>query len=200
LVDIVATATIPLTAYCAIEADFLVRLLLGEQWLGAIPVFRVLAVAGALQSATSTAGLVQLSFGDGSRFFKWGVVGAFVFVGSFIVGLPFGIRGVAISYTCANLLITVPTLIYCYHGTPVTISLFLKAVATPLLIGSVATAAAFVTKAVVAGGLLLNHLVILSVFILAYFGTSACRASIRESVHLIPSAGANRYGFRHDRA
>ena len=183
LIDIMATLTIPLTLYCFVEAEFLIGLVLGAQWLGAVPVFRVLAVAGVLQSITSTAGLVQLSFGYSARYFKWGVVGAFVFVGSFIIGLPYGIVGVATSYACANLLITFPTLFYCYHKTPVSVSLFLRTLIMPLLISGVAAGSLIAIK-LLTDNSILNHLFALCIFSFVYGGLSICRKPVRETVKL----------------
>jgi PST family polysaccharide transporter len=60
LVDIIASLTMPLTVYCAIEADFLIQLLLGPKWEGVVPVFRILAIAGLVQAVASTRGLVLI--------------------------------------------------------------------------------------------------------------------------------------------
>lgn len=183
LIDIMATLTVPLTLYCFVEAEFLISLVLGAQWLSAVPVFRVLAVAGVVQSITSTAGLVQLSFGYSARYFKWGVVGAFVFVGSCIIGLPYGIVGVATAYACANLLITFPTLFYCYYKTPVSVSLFLRTLIMPFLISGIA-AGLLVTIKLLMDNSILNHFLALCAFSLAYGGLSICRKPVRETVKL----------------
>ena len=56
LLGFVALFTVPIAAVCIIEGAFLVRLLLGPQWMGAVPVFRLLALAGLIQPAVATYG------------------------------------------------------------------------------------------------------------------------------------------------
>jgi O-antigen/teichoic acid export membrane protein len=88
LVDILATLTVPIALYTAVEADFLVRVVLGANWAGVVPVFRVLAIAGVVQAVVSTRGLVLLSHGESRRYLIWGAINAGVMVVAFVCGLP----------------------------------------------------------------------------------------------------------------
>ena len=192
LLDIMASLTIPLTMYCIVEADFLIRLLLGPKWLGAVSVFRILAIAGLIQPLFATAGLVQISHGYSQRFFYWGIVGAFVYVSAFALGIPFGIEAVAAFYTIANYVMFVPTLLYCFHKTPVTVFLFMRTLAAPLIISSAAVATATVIGQTLVGSWSGTHLVFACAYAGVIFGAYCLRTSVRETMGLICRASSRR--------
>jgi polysaccharide transporter, PST family len=84
------------------------RIVLGEQWVGAAPIFWWLGLASLNQVATATAGWLFLSQGRAQEFFRLGVWSAIINVASFVMGLPWGALGVAISYTLTNYAVVVP--------------------------------------------------------------------------------------------
>jgi len=185
LIDIMATLTVPLTLYCAIEADFLIRTLLGQQWLAAVPVFRILAIAALIAPVAGTRGLVLISHGFSGRFFYWGLFNAILIVTSFIVGLPFGIEGVATAYTVAVYVILIPSLFYCFHKTPVTLSMFMRTLASPMLVGVVAAGCTMLMKYGGAGDSLISHGLYAGTFLLVYGGLSLRRKVVRETWKLL---------------
>jgi len=185
LLDIMASLAMPMTAYCAIEADFLIRVLLGSRWQGVVPVFRILAVAGFIRAIAGTRGLVLLSCGFSRRYFYWGLLNAILCVGSFVVGLPFGIEGVAASYTIANYLILLPSLFFCFSHTPVTVSLFMKTLVPSFLISGAATLGLAYVKWTYSTDAILAHALYAGVFVVLYAGLAYRRQSIRETLSLI---------------
>ncbi len=185
LLDIMASLTMPLTVYCVIEADFLIRNLLGPKWLGAVPVFRILAIAGFVQVLASTRGLVLMSCGLARRYFYWGLFNAIVCVASFIVGIPYGIQGVAMSYAIANYVILVPSLFYCFPKTHVTVSLFFLTLLPPLATVAAAGVALVLLKYAWPSDSFISHVMGLGIFVLIYIGLSLRRQSIRETARMI---------------
>ena len=185
LLEIIALLTIPLTLYCVIEADFLIRLLLGSQWLGSIPVFRIMAIAGIIQPVAGTRGLVLLSFGFSERYLYFGLANAILMVTAIVAGLKFGIEGVATALAVANYVILVPSLFYCFHKTPVTVSLFMKTLALPILTGGLAASVIILIKHLSPNDSITLHLVILGVFAVIYISASCCRKSVRETIGLL---------------
>jgi hypothetical protein len=69
-----------------------------------------------------------------------------VVIGAYLIGIPYGPRGVAIAYSTAMVLWLVPHVLWCLHGTPISWSDFLRATGRPLLAG---IAAALVAAAVI---------------------------------------------------
>jgi len=185
LVDIIASLSIPLTLYCAIETDFLIRILLGPQWLAAVPVFRILAVGELIHPAAGTQGLVLISHGFSSRYFYWGVLSAILTVAAFLAGLPFGVAGVAAGYAASKYVILIPSLWYCFRKTPITVSLFMKTIAPPMLSALVAAGCVILMKYVGTGDSLVSHVLYAAIFIVVYVGLSFCRKSVRETSGLL---------------
>jgi len=128
LVSFIAFASMPLVAFLAVCSDNIIRLLLGNQWLGASLIFQVLALAAFIQPVTGTRGVVLLSLGQSGRYLKWGVLQSIFTAVSFIIGLRWGAIGVAISFTISNYLLLFPSLWYCFRLTPISTIAFLKAI------------------------------------------------------------------------
>lgn len=126
--------SMPLIGMLAGCAQFAVTIVLGQQWLTAAPIFEILALAAALQPAASTTGWLYQATGRTREMFHWGIGSSIVIVSSFLVGLPWGITGVAASYTlCYVLVIFLPCIWLATRGTPVTVADVIKAAAPPLL-------------------------------------------------------------------
>ena len=182
-VELLASLTIPVTLYLIVEADFVVGALLGPQWLRAVPVFRILSIVGLIQPVAGTRGLVLLSSGFSRRYFNWGLFNALMTVIAFVSGLRFGIEGVAVAYAIENYAILLPSLFYCFHNTPVTVGLFLRSLAMPLVTGVLAAAAlAWYVRVDDSAGV---HVVGLLLFTSVYLGVSACRRSVRDIVRTL---------------
>ena len=185
IVDMLSTLMIPFAFYCALEADFLINLILGEKWLAAVPVFRVLAIGGVVISVAGTRGLVLKSRGYSKRYFYWGLFNAIVTVSSFLIGVQFGIVGVAIAYTTATYLILLPSLFYCFHKTPISITLFFGALTPSLVNATIAAAALLVLRYVIASHSLVDHLLYTLTFSIIYSGLTLSRRPIRKNFSLV---------------
>jgi O-antigen/teichoic acid export membrane protein len=185
LVDSVSTLSVPLAVFSLVEADFLIRVLLGPKWAAVVPVFKILAIAGILQAADGTRGVVLLSQGRSNRHFRWGVINAVALVAAFIAGLQFGIIGVATAYTAANYILLLPSLYYCFAGTPVSPGLFIKALAPSLLCAAPAALAAVVVSSQLGAGSFVGGVVSGIVFIVIYVGLAARRRPVRDNVRMV---------------
>jgi O-antigen/teichoic acid export membrane protein len=128
LVSFIAFASMPLVAFLGVCSDNIIRLLLGNQWLDASVIFRVMALAAFIQPVAGTRGAVLLSLGQSGRYLKWGVFQSIVTAVSFIIGLRWGVIGVALSFTISSYLLLFPSLWYCFRLTPISTTAFLKAI------------------------------------------------------------------------
>jgi PST family polysaccharide transporter len=181
-VDVLAMLTVPIGAYCFVEADFLIRVLLGPSWAGVVPVFRVLALVGILQAVESTRGLVLLSQGQSRRHLNWGVANSAILAVAFVVGLPFGIIGVATGYAVASYGVLFPNLVYCFRGTPVTVGTFVRSVAPSLAAAAVASAGAWAVGALLSVGWMAEGVAATLTFGVLYVGLCALRPAARSNV------------------
>jgi len=140
LVSLVAFVSMPLIAFLAVCSENIISLLLGNQWLEAANIFRVLALAAFIQPSLSTKGVVLLTLGQSGRYLRFGIFYSIVIVASFILGVSWGAIGVAMAYTIANVLIMIPSLWYCFRFTPISTWDYLEAIAKPVLASLIAAA------------------------------------------------------------
>ncbi|MEM6333631.1 MAG: lipopolysaccharide biosynthesis protein [Planctomycetota bacterium] len=108
----IAMILLPLFAVLIVAGDWVILVMLGEQWEQSIPIFRWLGVVGLVQGLTNSNGWVMMSQGRTADILKWGVFSATTTVASFAIGLPWGAQGVAIAYTLYSVGINTPALVW----------------------------------------------------------------------------------------
>jgi PST family polysaccharide transporter len=82
-----------------------VPVIFGPKWVPAVPALRVLLIAGMLQSHANIWTSVFQAMGRPDWVFKWAVASACVYVPAFVIGLRWGIVGVAGGYTASTLVL-----------------------------------------------------------------------------------------------
>jgi PST family polysaccharide transporter len=98
----IATLTFPMSlGLFAVSHDF-VLVVFGEKWLPMETVLRVLCLIGALQSIGTTVGTIYLSTGRTRLMFLVTLAFTPPFLLSFVIGLRWGIEGVAIAYASVS--------------------------------------------------------------------------------------------------
>jgi O-antigen/teichoic acid export membrane protein len=94
--------TLPAMAAVAVLAPDIVALVYGTKWAPSVPLLQVLCVVGAAHACNLT-GLVLFAVGKPHLMMAWGTASAVSMVGGFLVGLHWGVMGVA----TANAVITI---------------------------------------------------------------------------------------------
>jgi O-antigen/teichoic acid export membrane protein len=145
--SLVLSMTVPTTIFCALFSDDVIIILLGPKWSDAAIVFRLLVPTILIFGIINPLGWLLLSIGLQGRSLKLGLVIAPLVSGAYLVGLPFGPNGVAFAYSGAMTLWLVPHVMWCLHGTVISMHDLLLAAGRPLLSGVVAglVAATFAT-------------------------------------------------------
>jgi O-antigen/teichoic acid export membrane protein len=146
-IQALAHAGMPVVAVLAVVSHELVLLLLGDQWLAAVPVFQVLAIAGLVQLVSSTTGWLYVSSGRSGPFALWAAVSSVITVLSFAVGLAWGIQGVAVAYAAGQTIMLLPSFSYAARGTAVSVSDILSAMRRPVILALLAAVTAWITRA-----------------------------------------------------
>jgi O-antigen/teichoic acid export membrane protein len=141
--SLILALTLPITIACALFADDLIFVLLGPKWKDAVAIFRLLAPTILIFAVINPLGWLLLSIGMVGRSLKIALVIAPLVIAGYIVGLPYGPKGVAFAYSAAMTAWVIPHIAWCVHGTVVSVREILQAVARPLLSGLVAAAFAF---------------------------------------------------------
>jgi len=125
--NVISFITFPLIAWIIICRLEIILLILGQQWLEAVPIFGALSVSAFFQPIGNITGVLYVALGRGKRMFQWGLIGCSWLVISFFIGLPYGAIGVAWAYSIAMLTMAVPCILYAIAGTPIKIGDFIIA-------------------------------------------------------------------------
>ncbi len=120
-VEIIASLAFPLAVFTGVAAPAMVLAVLGPAWSESIPLLRALSPAGLMVSLNVATGWVYLSLGRTDRQLRWRIVGSSAAVLGMVCGLPWGALGVALGLSTARVVMRIPAVMYCFHGTALSI-------------------------------------------------------------------------------
>ena len=98
-VRVISFLTLPAVVFSFFFAHDVVLVLLGERWLSVVPVFRLLGPAALFSAIAFVPGWLCQSLGRPRRQLHYALISAPVCVLGFLVGIKWGIAGVAASYS-----------------------------------------------------------------------------------------------------
>ena len=104
----IALLIFPAMTGIAVTASPFVLGVLGSKWEPAIPVIVIIASVGALKSLLHTTSLLYVVKARTDWLLRWTLVAGGLSVASYVVGLPFGIVGVATAYAGVQVLLFYP--------------------------------------------------------------------------------------------
>jgi PST family polysaccharide transporter len=125
--------TMPIILFLIVGSEEIVELLLGPQWQETVTIFRILGISALLQPINSSAGLLFVSRGLTKEQLHLGLYTFPIIIGSFFIGLPYGARGVALSYAIAILMQTPVYTYFAIQGTSISILDLFTAIIRPFL-------------------------------------------------------------------
>jgi PST family polysaccharide transporter len=103
-VSYVALLTFPMMLGLLVVADSFVLAFFGDQWSAVVPILQLFCVVGLVQSISTTTGWLYLSQGQTDWMFRWGLFAGIVKTIGILIGLKYGIMGVAVGYTLSTLI------------------------------------------------------------------------------------------------
>ncbi len=106
---LIALFTFPLMMGLAVTARPFVLTVFGPQWVEMIPLLRVFGVVGMLESISKTEGTVYLSQGRADLQFRVSLFLKINLILGIIIGLQFGVVGVAMGYAIASFINAYPS-------------------------------------------------------------------------------------------
>ena len=109
---------LPALAFSFVEAPNLILLLLGNQWIEAIPLFRLLAVAVYIVGMYRVTKWLYVSVGQTQKQFRWGLIHTPIMIAAVTIGAKWGAYGVAMGYTLGTCLLTLPSVAFCLQDSP----------------------------------------------------------------------------------
>jgi O-antigen/teichoic acid export membrane protein len=141
--SLVLTLTLPITMACALFADDVVFVLLGPKWTAAASIFRLLAPTILVYAIANPLGWLVCSLGLVGRGLKMSLVIAPVLIAGYVMGLPYGPKGVAFAFSLVMMLWVFPVIAWSVHGTVISFWDVLLAVSRPLTTSILAALLAF---------------------------------------------------------
>lgn len=121
-VNLVMWISAPILGFLFVAAAPVVVLTLGNQWRDAAPVFQILAISALGQLFLDSTIWLLVSRGESKRLFKMMLVIFPIIFTSFLIGLPFGIKGVALSGSLVLIAILPWILKFTFRDTNLTLS------------------------------------------------------------------------------
>jgi O-antigen/teichoic acid export membrane protein len=133
--------TIPVTIVCAVFSQEVVAVLLGPKWTDTAGIVQLLAPTILVLALINPMFWLVFSAGMMRRSLLTAVVISILVISAYVIGLPYGPRGVATSFSITMTLYIIPHLMWCVHGTNVTLKDLFRTAGKPLLAGLAAGAA-----------------------------------------------------------
>jgi O-antigen/teichoic acid export membrane protein len=119
--NLIMWMTAPIFGFLFVAARPVIVLALGAKWRAAVPVFQLLAIYALGYLLFEAMVWLIVSRGESGRLFKLAMIFSPVTVLSFALGLPFGIKGVALCGATVSLAMLPWALKFSFHGTALTL-------------------------------------------------------------------------------
>jgi O-antigen/teichoic acid export membrane protein len=128
---------VPISLGLIIMAEPIIRVLLGTQWLEAIPILRLLPVAFLIFSVGTTAGDVYKAIGRPALLLKMGLLHVAILIPLLLLGVQYKLVGVALSLIATAFLVKIVHLVVVVRVIGVTVSEVMRAL-RPAFVGGTA--------------------------------------------------------------
>lgn len=130
--NVIIWITAPVFGFLFVAAQPVIMLVLGNQWQGAVPVFQLLLISALAQPLIQISIWSLVSRGQSRQLLRLFLVISPIIIASYVLGLPFGIRGVALVGSAVQLVLLPWILLFTFRGTDLTIRRLAAAVMCPV--------------------------------------------------------------------
>ena len=124
---------LPIVGFLFAAADKVILLVLGEQWLATVPIFKLLMPAAFNATIGVGLGWAYQSLGYVGRQLRWGIGSSVTNAILFAIGVNWGAMGVAAAYGLSRPLFSIVGFAYCYHQTPLKLRKLVAVLSFPTL-------------------------------------------------------------------
>lgn len=179
----IAMITMPLATFLFVSADEIVNILLGSQWAAAVTAFRWLAPAAFLSSIGFAPGWLCISLGRAGVQFRWTMLSAPVIVAGFLIGIHWGINGVAASFSVTWSAMFVLFIYWATRKSPVRFYDVIQTLAVPVVSSLLAAlGAALIGRFISESNVVIRLAVYSLAFAVCYFGCVMATSTGRQLV------------------
>lgn len=123
----------PLIVYIGVYAHPIVYVVLGSQWMDAVPIFRLLAISLFASPIVTMYGMIMLSSGHVRRYLYWGLFTSLSTMILFVVSIKWGVFGIAASWSISIAINLIFSLFFVFKNSPVSMVFTLKNIYRPAI-------------------------------------------------------------------
>jgi len=131
-ISLILWISAPLFGFLIVAAEPVIVLVLGAQWREAAPVFQMLGISALGQMLLESTVWLLVSRGQSKRLLRLWLIISPITVGSFVIGLPFGIKWVALSYSLVLLIMLPWILKFTFRDTQLTLQALGRVIVYPV--------------------------------------------------------------------
>ena len=106
-------------AFVFVEADAAVRVLLGNRWIDAIPLVRIMCAGAFCDCLSRLTMWLYTAEGRTRRQFHWSLISTPIMLTAIAIGATRGVRGVAVAFAGMTAALMLPTLAFCLRGSSI---------------------------------------------------------------------------------
>jgi PST family polysaccharide transporter len=172
----------PIFGFLFVAATPVIVLTLGDKWREAAPVFQILSISALGQLLLESTVWLFVSRGQSKRLLKLLLIISPIIVGSFVIGLPFGIKGVALSFSLVLITILPWILKFTFRGTNLTLPRLGQALLCPVSLCLVGVFFAELALHLIAPERIFSQLLVIALGFAAVYSLSALIPQVREEI------------------
>jgi O-antigen/teichoic acid export membrane protein len=181
-VNLMMWISAPIFAYLVVAAEPVIVLVLGNQWRAAAPVFQILVISALGQLLLDSTLTLFISRGQSDRLLKILLIIFPVIIGSYLIGLPFGIKGVALSGSIVLVGILPWLLKFTFRGTDLTLPQLGRALLYPVSLALVAALVARIALHSLGPEQVISQLLIVAFCFAVSYSVSALIPAVRAEI------------------
>jgi PST family polysaccharide transporter len=174
--------TAPMFGFLFVAAKPVIVLTLGRKWQEAAPVFQILVTAALGQLLLNLTVWLFVSRGQSGRLLRLCLIISPVIVGSFAIGLPFGIKGVALSGSLGLVGMLFWVLKYAFRGTNLTLQRLGHSILPPIALCLAGIFSAELSLHLLAPQRTVSQLLVVGLGFAAAYSLSALIPAVREEI------------------
>jgi O-antigen/teichoic acid export membrane protein len=172
----------PVFGFLFSAAEPVIVLVLGMTWREAAPVFKILVIAALGQLLLDSTLWVLVSRGQSKRLLKLLLIVSPVIIGSFLVGLPFGIKGVALCGSLVLVAILPWILKFTFRGTSLTLQRLGRSIVCPISLSLAGILFAELALHLIAPPHTASRLLVVALSFVAIYSLSALLPPVRKEI------------------
>ena len=112
VLEMVCLVMMPSILFLLVDADLVIGILLGDQWDRAATLFAILGFEGLALPIAVSCRWLYVSQGKSGALFRWGVINSAITLLAVIIGINFGVEGVALGVAGSGVLVRSPLLFW----------------------------------------------------------------------------------------